>query len=166
MTDINWTTVANVIQSVGVIGALFFTCLEMRKRTREQRFERYAAGLSGFIDLARLMVERPELHDLYVESNKDLDPTYTYEMMTSEERAKVLYSDTIIALCETVWLAGREGHLEKDEWLFWQRWARELSGSRYFRWTVNAAEHEEEYDLDFLAELKREERTTTAATTG
>ncbi len=147
MTDLKWT---DVIQSVGVIAALLFTGWEMHKRTREQKFASYVAGMSGFVDLARLMVEKPELQSLYEYSPTDL--TKTYEQLSPDERAKVHYCDTLIALCETVWLAGREGWLAQDEWPFWQRWAKDLNGSPYFRWTL--AWVAGEYDGAFLAALR------------
>ena len=147
MIDIKWS---DVIQSVGVIAALLFTGWEMHKRTREQRFQNYLTGMGGFFELARLMVEKPELHSLYEYSAADL--TKTYEQLSPDERAKVHYCDTVIALCETVWLAGHEGWLAEDEWPFWKEWAKDLSGSPYFRWTVKWVEGE--YDATFLAALR------------
>jgi hypothetical protein len=110
MSDVNWT---DLIQSVGVIAALLFTSWEMYSRRREQRFQSYLTGMTSFVDLARLMIERPELHDLYQDSDTNL--TKTYEQMSPQEKAKIHYCDTIIALCETVWLGVREG-LAVQQW--------------------------------------------------
>ena len=147
MSDLGWT---DMIQSVGVIAALLFTGWEMHKRTREQKFQSYLSGMSGFVDLAHLMIENSELHSLYEYSPTDLSKTY--EQLSSGERARVHYCDTLIALCETVWLAAREGWLAHDEWPFWQRWAEDLRGSPYFRWTLVWVEGE--YDPTFLAVLR------------
>jgi len=158
MSDIKWT---DVIQSIGVIAALLFTGWEMHRRTREQRFQNYLASISGFADLARLMVEKPELHSLYEYSTVDL--TKTYEQLSSDERAKVHYCDAVIALCETVWLAGEQGWLSKDEWPFWKQWANDLGGSPYFRWTAKWVAGE--YDATFLAALmaSQQKKSATAA---
>lgn len=126
MADFNWT---DLVQSVAVTAALVFTAWETRRRSREHRFQSYVRGISDFLSLARLMVERPELQDLYEYSDQALRKAY--EEMSPAERAKVHYCDTIIALCESVWLAAEEGHVAGDEWPFWERWAADLSGSPY-----------------------------------
>ncbi len=147
MNQANWT---DILQSLGVIAALFFTGLEIRARTREQRFRNYLDGIAGFVQFARLMVEKPQLHALYQYSAKELNKTY--EQLTVEEKARVHYCDSIIALCETVWLATEEGWLPKDEWLYWKRWAVDLNGSREFRWTLKWVANE--YDEQFLDQMK------------
>jgi hypothetical protein len=133
----------------------------MHRRSREQKFQNYVSAIGGFVELARLMVERPELHGLYEDSPEEL--TKTYEQLSPEERAKVLYCDTIIALCETVWRATQERRLPHDEWAFWQRWARGLNGSPYFRWTLRKFV-EGEYIPSFLAALVADPNTRTPQT--
>jgi len=147
MNQPNWT---DILQTIGVITALLFTGWEMRARTREQRFRNYLDGIAGFVEFARLMVEKPQLHALYEYSAKELNKTY--EQLTVEEKARVHYCDSIIALCETVWLATEEGWLPKDEWLYWKRWAVDLNGSREFRWTLKWVANE--YDEQFLDQIK------------
>jgi len=147
MDEIRWT---DVLQSIGVIAALGFTGWEMRQRSREQKFQNYFASISAFVELARMMVEKPELQGLYTYSAVDL--TKPYEEMSSDERSMVHYCDTVLALCETVWLATREKWLANDEWPFWQRWTRDLNRSPYFRWTL--AWVDGEYDPAFLATLQ------------
>jgi hypothetical protein len=66
--------------------------------------------------------------------------------------ARVHYCASIIALCETVWLAGEEGWIAKDEWVYWKRWLDELKRSPEFRWTVLWLRSE--YDEKFLALLR------------
>ena len=148
MTQVSWT---DVIQTIAVIGALFFTGMEFRNRAREQRFRNYLDSISGFVELGVLMIERSELHALYEYSDRDIDATYAE--LTQEQKARVHYCDTIIALCETVWLAGEEGWVSESEWPYWQRWLEELKQSPDFRWTVRWLSGNREYDEKFLASL-------------
>jgi hypothetical protein len=149
MTQVSWT---DIIQSVAVVAALVFTGIEFRNRAREQRFRNYLDAISGFTQLGVLMIERPELHSIYEYSDRDIQGTYAE--LTPEQKARVHYCDTIIALGETVWLAGQEGWVSKDEWPYWQRWLQELKQSPDFRWTVRWLDGNREYDEDFLASLK------------
>ena len=149
MNSQNWT---DIVQTVFLFAALLFTGFEFRARTREQRFRNYLDSISGFVQLGVLMIERPELHGLYNYSPINIESTYAN--LTPEQKARVHYCDTIIALCETVWVAGEEGWVSKDEWPYWQRWLDELKLSPEFRWTVDWLSGNREYDEDFLASLK------------
>jgi hypothetical protein len=122
----------------------------MRARAREQKFRNYLDAISGFVNLASLIVETPSLQVIYKYSSNDL--TKKYEDLSSDERAQVHYCDAMIALCETVWLASEKGWLSEDEWLYWKRWAHELNGSPVFRWTLNWVSND--YDATFLSALK------------
>ena len=147
----NWT---DILQTVAVVAALLFTAWEMRARVREQRFRNYLDAISGFLNLSNLIIEKPEIHALYEYSKQDL--TRTYEQMSSEEKTRVHYCDTLIALCETVWYASEEKWVPEDEWFYWKRWANDLCGSPYFRWTLSWVEGE--YDAKFLAALRSASR--------
>ncbi len=147
MNESNWT---DILQTVAVVAALFFTSWEIRARVREQRLRNYLDAIHGYIDLAKLMIEKPELHALYEYSSEEL--IKTYEQLSSEEKMRVHYCDTIIALCETVWRANQEGWVSKNEWLYWRRWAHDLYSSREFRWTLRWVEGD--YDENFIAALR------------
>ena len=147
MNNLIWTDIA---QTLAVLAALFFTGWEFRTRAREQKFRNYLDGISGFVSLAAIMVEKAELHGLYDYSSDDL--AKTYEQLSPAQRARVHYCDTIIALCETVWLAANERWLPTDEWAYWKRWAHDLNGSPEFRWTLRWVEGE--YDEAFIGELR------------
>ncbi|HYU09141.1 MAG TPA: hypothetical protein VEK77_07170 [Gemmatimonadales bacterium] len=142
-----WTDVA---QTLAVLAALFFTGWEFRARAREQKFRNYLDGISGFVNLAAIMVEKAELQGLYDYTSEEL--TRNYQQLSAAQRARVHYCDTIIALCETVWLAANEKWLPADEWGYWKRWAHDLNGSPEFRWTLRWVE--EEYDKTFISELR------------
>ena len=43
------------------MAALVFTALEVRSRKKEQQFSNYLAGIGGFIDDTRLLVENKDL---------------------------------------------------------------------------------------------------------
>jgi hypothetical protein len=154
MADLTWAQIvqngSDVVQSIGVIAALLFTGWEMRTRAREQKYRNYLDAVSGFVNLASLMVERPSLQAIYEYSPNDL--AKTYEQLSPEERAQVNYCDAMIALCETVWVASEKGWLAEDEWLYWRSWAHELNGSPVFRWTL--AWVRTDYDEGFVDELK------------
>ena len=142
-----WT---DILQTVAVVAALLFTAWEIRARTREQKFRNYLDAISGSVDLAKLMVERQELHAIYDYSKTDI--TRNYNQLSPDEKARAHYCDTIIALCETVWLASQEGWLSKDEWPYWKRWTDQLSQSAIFRWTLNWVQ--DDYDEEFLSALR------------
>lgn len=144
----SWT---DIIQTVAIVVALLFTAWEIRARTREQRFSNYVTAISGSVDLAKLIVENPQLHALYDYSAADWG-NRDYAHLNSTERAMVLYCDLIIALCETVWLGHSEGHVAEDEWSYWQTWAHELNQSPAFRWTLEWVKRD--YDPEFLASLR------------
>src|SRR6266508_1923020 len=103
MNATGWT---DILQTVAVLAALLFTGWEFRARAREQKFRNYLDGISGFVNLAGMMVEKPELHALYCYSSDEL--TKTYEQLSPDQKARVHYCDTIIALCEPVWLAAQQ----------------------------------------------------------
>jgi hypothetical protein len=148
MSGTGWT---DILQGIGIVAALFFTGWEIRVRAREQKLRNYMDAISGSVDLAKLMVENPHLHALYEYSPGDWGKM-TYDQLTSEEKARVLYCDLIVALCETVWLAAQEGFLSEDEWPYWQRWAHELNQAPAFRWALNWVK--DDYDPDFLSEMR------------
>jgi hypothetical protein len=148
MNQLYWVDFA---QTTALFGALLFTAFEFRARKRELRFRNYLDGISGFNDLAKLMIERTELHALYNYTPVDLPGEY--DDLTAEEKSLVHYCDSIIALCETVWLAGTDGWLPKDEWLYWLRWVAQLNGSPFFRWTLKWVQGD--YDSSFLQSLKK-----------
>ena len=147
MNDPTWT---DIIQTVAIVAALIFTGLEMRARRHEQKFRNYLDAISGFVSLAMLMVENQELHALYESSDRDIKKTY--DQLSPNEKARVNYCDTIIALCETVWVATQEGWLPKDEWLYWKRWIDQLKKSAEFRWTLDWVRGD--YDDEFLNILR------------
>ncbi|HOZ48365.1 MAG TPA: hypothetical protein PK468_17275 [Candidatus Hydrogenedentes bacterium] len=146
MSASTWT---DVLQTVAVVAALVFTGWEIRARRREQRFRNYLDGMAGFVDLAKLMVEKPDLHGIYDYSDRNIDGDYGG--LTPEQRARVHYCDAVIAVCETIWLASEEGWLSNDEWPYWQEWAHQLMQSSEFRWTLNWVK--DDYDARFLATL-------------
>jgi len=141
----------DVIQTIGVVAALVFAAWEIRARVREQRFRNYLDSISGFVDLGKLMVENPDLHALYEYSTIDWEKK-EYEELSPREKALVHYCDTIIALCETVWVAGIEGWVPKDEWPYWKRWTDQLNNSPAFRWTLNWVQ--DDYAEEFIADLR------------
>ena len=143
------TITLSLVQTVGVIAALLFTGYEVCTRKREQRFRNYLDAISGSVDLAKLMVQNTDLHALYEYSSEESNKTY--QDLTPAEKARVHYCDLIIALCETVWVADREGWLPDDEWLYWKTWTDQLRRSKDFRWTVRWVK--DDYDKDFLTEL-------------
>jgi hypothetical protein len=147
MNGPQWT---DILQTVAVVAALLFTGWEIRSRSREQRFRNYLDAISGFLNLSTLMIEKTELHGLYDYSEEAMERTY--QQMNPDERARIHYCDTLIALCETVWYAAEEKWLPKDEWRYWQRWTHDLYGSPYFRWTLKWVEGD--YDEQFLATLR------------
>jgi hypothetical protein len=155
MSDVRWT---DVIQSVGVMAALLFTASEMWRRRHEQRFQNYLMGIGRFADLARLIVERPELRGLY--DYVDVGLPESYANLTPDDKAKVNYCDAVIALCETVWLASEEGWVAEDEWKYWRAWAIELRQSPYFRWSLKWVG--DDYDKRFLALLAQPAAETRA----
>ena len=142
----SWT---DILQTAAVVAALMFTGWEIRSRAREQKFRNYLDAISRSVDLAKLMVERAELHGIYDYSSEDVDKCYGD--LSPEEKARVNYCDMLIALCETVWLAGEQGWLSKDEWPYWQKWAHQLNQSAEFRWTLQWVK--DDYDAAFLASL-------------
>jgi hypothetical protein len=152
MNDPSWT---DVLQTIAIVLALIFTAWEMRARTREQKFHTYMDAILNSVDLAKLMIEKPELHALYDYSATDWTKQ-EYGQLNSEEKALVHYCDTIIALCETVWLAGQQGWLSPDEWPYWKRWTDQLDRSPAFRWTVSWVK--EDYDEVFLSRLRSQVR--------
>ncbi len=143
------TITLSLAQTVGVISALLFAGYEFRNHRQEQRFRNYLDSIAHSVDVAKLMVENADLHALYEYTTEEL--TKSYGELYPAEKARVHYCDLIIALCETVWLAGREGWLSKDEWPYWKTWVDQLQGSKDFRWTVRWVR--DDYDPDFLAEL-------------
>lgn len=96
-----------ILQTVGVIGALVFADWGFFASARELRFQNYLSAMSGFVDLQKMMIEKQELHSLYEYSEKDLEKG-KYEEMSQDEKTLIHYCDTIIALCETVWRAYQE----------------------------------------------------------
>ena len=142
-----------ILQTVGVIGALVFAGWGFFARARELRFQNYLKAMSGFVDLQKMLIENPKLHSLYEYSEKDLGKE-AYEEMDEKERTLIHYCDTIIALCETVWRACKEKWLHKDEWQYWRQWVRDIGASPHFRWTLNwVARTERQYDARFLNEM-------------
>ena len=148
-----WLTVElclNVVQSVGVIVALAFTSVEMRRGARSKRYETYSSSIAQYGELARLMLERPELQDLYKYSPDEWRKSYGD--LKPNELTCVFYCDAAIGLCEAVWLAGEEQQVADDEWRFWTQWIRDLAGSPHFRWTLTWVC--DDYDKEFLADLR------------
>jgi hypothetical protein len=152
MNNPTWT---DILQTVAVVAALLFTGWEMRARRREQRFRNYLDAISGFVNLATLMVEKKELHAIYEYSDRDIKKTY--DQLSSDEKARVHYCDTIIALCETVWLAAQEGWLSKDEWSYWKLWTDQLNKSAEFRWTLDwvRGDYDEEFRKVLLGKKEK-----------
>jgi hypothetical protein len=129
------TVILNWVQTLGVLVALGITAYEIRARRKEQHFRNYLDGIGGFIDDTKLLVENKDLHGLYHYTLDDIMATYSE--LSDVQKARVHYCDSIIARCETVWLASVEGWVPKDEWRYWRTWVRQLGGSPDFRWTVN-----------------------------
>src|ERR1043165_277593 len=101
--NIKWT---DVVQAVAVVAALFITTREVRSKGKELRFRNYLDSITGFVELARLMVEQPELQALYDYSDKEIEGDY--KSLTPAQKARVNYCDSIIALCETIWVANQK----------------------------------------------------------
>jgi hypothetical protein len=158
---VNDPTCTDILQTVAVVAALVFTGWEIRGRAHEQKFRNYLDGMSGFIDLARLMVEKPELHALYEYSSEDI--CKTYEELSPEQKSRVHYCDTIIALCEPVWVASEQRWIAKDEWPHWINWIHDLNGAPEFRWTLKWIEGE--YDDEFVKALRAPADTISRPTT-
>ena len=112
MNTPSWT---DILQTVAIVAALLFTGWELRSRSRELKFRNYLDGISGFVDLAKLMVENQHLQSLYDYSQADWHEE-AYSTLTPDRRALAHYCDALIALCETIWLASKEGWIPKDEW--------------------------------------------------
>ena len=142
-----------ILQTVGVIGALVFAGWGFFARARELRFQNYLGAMSGFVDLQKMLIENPKLHSLYEYSEKDLEKE-AYDEMDEKERTLIHYCDTIIARCETVWRACKENWLHKDEWRYWRHWVQGISASPHFRWTLKwVARTERQYDERFLKDM-------------
>ena len=142
-----------ILQTVGVIGALVFASWGFFARACELRFQNYLSAMSGFVDLQKMLIEKQELHSLYEYSEKDLEKG-KYEEMSQDEKTLIHYCDTIIAVCETVWRACQEKWLHKDEWQYWRDWLQDISASPHFRWTLKwVAQTERQYDERFLKDL-------------
>ena len=146
----NAPTWTDIIQTIAVVGALLYTAFEVRSRRKELRFRNYLDAISGFVELAKLMVEKPELQALYAYSKDDI--TSDYQSLTPEQKARINYCDSIIALCETIWLADREKWLDGDEWPYWKKWLVELNQSAEFRWAVEWVKGD--YAPDFINEIR------------
>jgi len=149
---IDWTMILSLIQSIGVITALFFTAYEIRRRRKEQQFRNYLDGISGFVDDTKLLIENTKLQGLYNYTTENI--TQVYEDLTDAQRARVHYCDSIIARCETVWLASEKGWVAKDEWRYWRTWIQQLGGSAEFRWTVDWVV--DDYDEEFMKQVRED----------
>jgi hypothetical protein len=125
---------------------LVFNAMQNRKRAKQLKFQNYLHAMSQFLDLSKMMVERPELHAIYDYSDQDL--TKPYKAFSPEEKSRIFYCDALLSVLETVWLAGEEGWLSKDEWPYWLNWARQLYQSADFRW--NLQWNWDDYDNTFL----------------
>jgi len=145
----------NWVQTVGVLVALAITSYEIRARRREQHFRNYLDGIVGFIDDTKLLVENKELHALYNYSPVEI--TAAYPELSDEQRSRVHYCDSIIARCETAWIAAKEAWVPRDEWRYWKTWVHQLGGSPDFRWTVNwvADDYSEEFISVVQDEIKK-----------
>ena len=146
MDNPNWT---DLIQTVGIVAALLFTAWEMRTHTREQKLQSYLNAIAGSVDLAKMLLENPQLHGLYNYSPQDW--TKSYEEFDANEKSLIHYCDLIISVCESVWLASQEKWL-KDEWGYWGNWIMQLNQSPAFRWTIHWVESD--YDPVFISEIK------------
>jgi hypothetical protein len=146
------SSISDWIQAAGVMAALVFTALEVRSRKKEQQFSNYLAGIGGFIDDTRLLVENKNLQGLYDYSREDLRETY--HELSEVQRTRVHYCDLILARCETVWVAAREGWIPEREWIYWRSWLAQLGGSPEFRWTLQWVTGD--YTPEFIDEVKLE----------
>lgn len=146
------TAVLNWVQTIGVLVAMGVTAFEIRARRKEQHFRNYLDGIGGFIDDTKLLVEHKELHALYEYSPDDIAASYAE--LSDDQTARAHYCDSIIARCETVWLASEEGWLPKDEWRYWRTWVRQLARSPDFRWTVDWVA--EDYAEEFIGLLRQD----------
>ena len=145
MTPSDWF---GLVQAIGVIAALIFTGVQMRSQRREIQFRNYLDAISGFVDLARLMVEKSELHPLYDHSTTE---NGRYKSLTSEQKARVHYCDAVIALGETLWYANQQKWLPPDEWKYWRDWLIDLNQSPDFKFALEW--NFEDYDEHFIEEI-------------
>ena len=130
MTPSDWF---GLVQAAGVVGALVFTGVQMCAQRKELRFRNYLDAISGFVDLSRLMVEKPELHSLY---DYAANGNHPYKSLSPEQKARVHYCDAVIALGETLWYAHQEKQLPPDEWKYWRDWLIDLKHSPDFRFAL------------------------------
>jgi hypothetical protein len=143
--------ILNWVQTIGVLAALTFTGYELYRRNREQRFRNYLDHMVIFFDATKLLVENKDLHPLYDYSWVDIDAV-SYEQLAPDQKARVHYCDVLIGLCETVWVANKEGWLDNTEWPYIKEWIRQLAQSPDFRWTVNWVT--DDYSHDFMTEVR------------
>jgi hypothetical protein len=155
MIMLSWTEIFQGMAVIIALAALLYSAWQNKRRAEQQKFQNYLHGMSEYLDLAKIMIERPELHSIYDYSSQDLDRSY--HCLSSEEKARVYYCNTIIALFETVWVANKKGWLSKDEWPYWLAWARQLNQSAEFRWTLEWVKGD--YDGDFLQEIENSQVT-------
>ncbi len=149
---IDWTMILSLIQSIGVMTALVFTAYEMHSRRKEQQFRNYLDGIAGFVNDTKLLIENTALQGLYNYTTEDI--MQAYEDLSDAQKARVHYCDSIIARCETVWLASEKGWVAKDEWRYWRTWIRQLGGSAEFRWTVDWVA--DDYAEDFIMQVRED----------
>ena len=147
MSTAEW---ADTIQAAGVIAALLFAGYELHIHTREQRYKNYLDAMAGFAAAQVLMIQTPALHALYEANAKDI--TAEYAELSLEQKTRVHYCDTLLGLCETVWMAHRKGWIDKSEWPDWERWLMHLHQSPEFRWTL--AWVASQYDEDFVRQIR------------
>jgi hypothetical protein len=106
--------------------------------------------MSGFSETQILMIQMPVLQALY-----DADPVdivADYSGLTPDQRARVHYCDTLLGLCETVWVGHRKGRLDVKEWPQWGRWLVTLHRAPEFRWTL--AWVEGAYEPEFIRAIR------------
>ena len=144
-----WVEITQLLANVAVLVGVIVAVGQLVQQTRQLRFRNYLSAVSGSADLARQMVERPELHDIYAYSGDDIDGDY--RALSTEQRARVHYCDALLSLCETVWYAGSDGWLPEDEWEYWRAWLKQLNGCPEFRWALKWTEGD--YDHDFIKSL-------------
>jgi hypothetical protein len=110
------------------------------------------------MDLSKTMMERTELQEIgkaIYGQHSDDDLPCRFSELSSDQKARVIYCDLIIALCETVWVAHKKRWLPRDEWPYWRAWAHLLTASPDFRWALKWAKAGESYAKRFLQEIEK-----------
>jgi len=105
--------------------------------------------MADFSDLETLLVEHPELQDLYVAGSKPKN----WDSYSKDEKAMFFYFDALFGLLERVWVSYKEEKWTKPEdWKQWKKWIEELATNELF--VTVFKENEKLYEPSFVKEVQ------------